>query len=75
MIIKMKYTIKNVIENDYVWIITKVMQGYNGKIRIDAKTRFHIADESNFFSEWCTKKYADNIYMNKWEKKIQITNY
>lgn len=52
----MKYTIKNVIENDYVWIITKVMQGYNGKIRIDAKTRFHIADESNFFSEWCTKK-------------------
>ena len=55
MIIKMKYTIKDVIENDYVWIITKVMQGYNGKIRIDAKTRFHISDESNFFSEWCTK--------------------
>ena len=47
----MKYTIKNVIENDYVWIITKVMQGYDGKIRIDAKTMLHIADESNFFSE------------------------
>lgn len=71
----MKHTIKDVIEKDYAWIITKVMQGYDGKIRIDAKTRFHIADKSNFFSEWRTKKYADNIYMNKWGKKIQITNY
>lgn len=69
-----KATIKEVLTSDN-WIITKVMQGYSGRIRIDAKTRYHIADGKNFFSEWCSKKYADTILMDKYGRKISITNY
>lgn len=56
----MKTTIKEVIESSN-WIITKIIQGNNGQIRIDAKTRHHIADEKNRFSEWCTRNYASRI--------------
>lgn len=70
----MKATIKDVLTSDN-WIITQVMQGYNGRVRIDARTRYHIADGQNFFSEWCSKKYADSILMNKYSRKLSITNY
>ena len=67
-------TIKDVLTSDN-WIITQVMQGYGNKVRINAKTRYHIADGQNFFSEWCSKKYADSILMNKYGRKLSITNY
>ena len=69
-----KVTIKDVLTSDN-WIITQVMQGYNGRIRINAKPRYHIADGQNFFSEWCCKKYADSILMNEYGRKLSITNY
>ena len=58
---KKKVTVKEMFENDNL-IITKIMQGQKGKVRIDAKRRFHIADEPDFFSEWCSKIYADKLF-------------
>jgi len=55
-------------------IITKVMTGLNGKVRIDAKTRFHQADMDNFFSEWCTEKYADKLSKDRNGCKVRQLN-
>jgi hypothetical protein len=54
-------SIKQVFESDNV-ILTKVLQGRNGIVRIDAKTRFRVPDMDNNFSEWCTEKYASKLY-------------
>lgn len=54
-----KISAKEVLQSQSGWIITKVIQGYNGEVRIDAKRRFHKADEPNFFSEWVSLKYAN----------------
>lgn len=53
-----KVSAKEVLQTDN-WIITKIIGGYKGKIRIDAKTRNWIADGQNFFSDWVTLKYAN----------------
>jgi len=55
-------------------IITKVMQGRNGRIRIDAKSRFYIPDMNNFYSEWCTKKYADKLAKERYGCKVREIN-
>lgn len=60
--------------NGNKWIITKVLQGYNGKIRIDAKTRFYIPDEANFFSKWVSKTYADRIRQEEGLKPVNELN-
>lgn len=57
------------------WIITKVMQGYGGRIRIDAEARFHRADENNYFSEWYSLKYANRISREIRGKNVEITSY
>ena len=64
----MKANLKEVVNSDN-WIITKIIQGRHGKIRVDAKTRFHIADGVNFYSEWITKDYADRLLREKCGKK------
>lgn len=72
----MKTSIKEVLTNcTGSWIITKVMQGYGGKVRIDAKRRFYKPDSQNFFSEWCSRKYADSIMMAEHGRKLGITEY
>ncbi len=67
-------TIKEVINSDN-WIIKKVKQGYNGKVRIDAQGRFPRANQINFFSGWCNFDYANRIYKERYGKEIQITEY
>lgn len=62
-------SIKQAIESDNV-IITNILQGNNGDVRIDAKTRFHVADADNFFSEWCSYKYANKLYKEKYGKEL-----
>ncbi len=63
-----KITIKEVFENDN-WIITKILQGSNKTVRIDAKTRFHKPDKQNFFSEWASTKYAYKLALENYGKK------
>jgi hypothetical protein len=60
--------------NGNKWIITNVLQGYNGQIRINAKTRFHVPDEENFFSKWVSKAYANRIRRNEGLKPLQELN-
>lgn len=62
-------SVKQAFESDNV-IITKVLQGLNGMVRIDAKTRFHQADKDNFFSEWVTEKYANKLSIERFGKKV-----
>lgn len=55
-----KVTMKEVLTSGK-WIITKVMNGYKGRIRIDAKRRNWEADGENFFSEWASEKYIKSL--------------
>jgi hypothetical protein len=70
----MKTTIKDVITSKN-WIITKVIPGCNGQIRIDAKTRFWIPDGENFFSRWTSCKYANSIHRSFFGRNIEIDFY
>lgn len=69
-----KTTLKDVITSGE-WIITKVHQGYNGRVRIDAKRRHHKADEPDFFSEWGTLKYINRLRAEADKKPLEITHY
>lgn len=62
-------SVKQAIESDNV-IVTKVWQGLNGMVRIDAKTRHYVADVNNFLSEWVSYKYAERLYKEKTGKKL-----
>lgn len=70
-----KISAKEVLQSNGGWIITKVMAGYNGKVRIDAKRRFHKADGQNFFCEWVSLKYANRCRREERLKDIEITHY
>jgi hypothetical protein len=63
----MKPSIKQIFESDN-WVITKIIQG-RGSYRIDAKRRFPIADEKNFFSEWGSSGYVERLARNNYGKK------
>jgi hypothetical protein len=69
-----KVSAKEVLTSNGKWIITNVLQGYNGQIRINAKTRFHVPDEENFFSKWVSKAYANRIRRNEGLKPLQELN-
>ena len=71
----MKATIKEVVTNPDVWVITKVSQGYNGMIRIDAKRRFLKADVPTFFCNWAKRKYVDNLRSKEGLSKLELTKY
>ena len=69
-----KVSLKQVIESDN-WIITKVKQGCDKQIRVDAKTRFYRAGEQNRFSAWYSLSYANRLYRENYGKNIAITEY
>ena len=69
-----KPTLKEVVTSDN-WLIYKVKQGYKGRVRIDAYTRFHRADESDFFSEWGTIQYINRVRREEGRRPIKITEY
>jgi hypothetical protein len=65
----MKTSIKTIFESNN-WVITSVLQGRNGIVRIDAKTRNRIADGENHFSAWCSEKYANRLAADFYSKKV-----
>lgn len=71
--ITMKTSVKEVFESDN-WIITKILQGLNNKVRIDAKRRFNKADQPNFFSEWVSLKYANQLARENYGKNVNDFN-
>lgn len=71
----MKTTIKEVVTNPNIWIITKVIQGYNGMIRINAKRRFPQSDVATFFCNWAKRKYVDNLRSKEGLSKLELTEY
>lgn len=56
---KSNVSTKEVFSSDN-WIITKIIFG-EGIVRIDARKRFHEADEPDFFSKWVSNNYADSL--------------
>lgn len=66
-------SVKDCFENDSV-IITKIMNGGGKIVRIDAKTRFYKSDMNNFFSKWCSYKYADNLAREHYGKSLSKFN-
>lgn len=73
-----KPTIKDIVtDGGYTWVIKRVMQGFNGRVRIDAQTRFYDRSEGavNFFSEWATLKYINRCRREEGYNPISITNY
>lgn len=71
----MKPTIKEVVTSPDVWIITKVSQGYNGMIRVNAKRRFPKADTPTFFCNWAKRKYVDGLRSKEGLSKLELTEY
>lgn len=66
---KKDISIKEIFENDCI-IITNIMQGLEGMVRIDAKRRFHKPDSKNRFSEWCSRRYADKLAIEHYGKQL-----
>lgn len=60
--------VKEVFEGDVK--IIKILQGSHHKVRIDAKTRFYESDKENFFSKWVTEKYANQLALENFGKKV-----
>ena len=67
-------SVKQVFESDNV-IITSVLQGKRNRVRIDARTRFHVPDLNNFFSEWVSLLYANRLSMERYGKKVTQLKY
>ena len=68
----MEKAIKNVkeaFESDSI-IITKIKQGFDKKVLVDAKTRFHKPDMDNFFSKWVSEDYANRMARDNYGKNI-----
>jgi len=62
-------SVKQVFESDNV-IITKIHQGLRKNVRVDARTRFHVSDSDNFFSEWVSIRYVNKLSMETYGKKV-----
>lgn len=73
MTTKVIKSVKEAFESDNV-IITKISQGNRSNVRIDARTRFHVADADNFFSEWVSFKYAEKLAKERYGKKLSELN-
>lgn len=69
-----KTTLKDVITSGE-WIITQVLQGSNGRVRINAKRRYHKADMPDFFSEWGTLRYINRLRAEADKAPLEITHY
>lgn len=66
-------SVKQCFESDNV-IITKIIQGHNGMVRVDARTRYNVPDADNFFSRWVQVKYTDRLSMERYGKKTSNMN-
>lgn len=66
-------SIKEAFESDNA-IITNIMQGLNGVVRVDAKTRFYEPDRNNRLSIWCTRAYANKLSRENHGKNIDELN-
>lgn len=62
-------TVKQAFESQSV-IITKIMQGHRKNVRIDARTRFHVADQDNYFSKWVSEDYANKLCRENYGKEL-----
>ena len=60
--------VRECFESDNV-IITKIIQGH-AYVRIDAKTRNHVADSDNFFSKWVSEAYAERLARENYGKSL-----
>jgi|GEM_PF-2093750 len=69
----MKISTKEVFESDN-WIIAKISQGLRNNVRIDAKRRYPVADQSSFYSEWVSLKYANKLSTDNYGKKVNEFN-
>ena len=56
-----KVSAKEVLQSFGGWIITRVYPGCNGEVRIEAKRRYHVAEEPDFFSKWVKLRYANRM--------------
>jgi len=65
----MENTIKNFFEDDNL-IITKISQGYNGKVRVDVRRRYPKPDQPNRMSKWCKEIYANKLAIENYGKKV-----
>ena len=66
---KREIKLKDMFKNDM--IITKILQGCNGDVRIDCKRRHFKADEKNTFSEWSSRSYANRLAKENYFKEIE----
>lgn len=66
-------SVKEAFSSDSV-IITKIMQGRGGFVRIDARTRYHVSGMNNFFSKWVSEEYANRLAIENYGKKISEFN-
>ena len=71
---KKQVTLKEVILSDN-WQITNAKQGFCGRCRIDAKTRHHVPDGTNYYSEWHSIDYVNKLRREKGYVKIQDSPY
>jgi len=69
-----KATIKEVISSDN-WIVTKVLVGLGGQVRIDARTWFRKPDSENSFSKWCSEKYAQRQFAENGKSMKELGCY
>ena len=67
-----KVSAKEVLQSFGGWIITRVYPGYNGEVRIDAKRRYHVAEEPDFFSKWVKLSYANRCRREVGLKELEI---
>ena len=66
-------SIKEMFENDNL-IITKIIQGNNKSVRIDAKRRFPSINKGNFVSKWGKESYINSLSVENYGKKINQFN-
>lgn len=63
--------LKEVFENkDNNVIITKILKG-DRLYRVDARTRNHIADGVNFYSEWGSANYINRLSRLRFGKNVE----
>lgn len=66
-------SIKQAFESGNI-IITSISQGLSKNVRIDAKTRYHVAGQDDAFSEWCSLKYANQLARDNYGKNVNEFN-
>lgn len=68
-----KTTLKEVFQNSN-WIITKLYSVGSKSVRVDAKRRYPIEDESSFFSEWGSRDYLNKLSRDNYGKPFTELN-